>query len=616
MIGRDHSLSTLCAATPTSTADTMRALMRATRDRIRDAGADPATFYDDALGLLVEHQAPDATTWARDLLIPTNGTGDHGAPADPAAAIAVLDGLPADPDPTLLDGRLRAFAAGCARLDRLGRQVARDGGIKRLEQAGVAAPAKMIDAALAGLADETGQDAGQGRAIALEAPEPWPDPVDGAALADEIRTTFLRHVILPEGGAVALALWTLLTYSHDEAECSPLLVLSSPEKRCGKTTTLDLLGALVLKPQPAANLTPAAVFRAIEAYAPTLLIDEADTFATDNSELRGVLNSGHTPGSAYVVRNVGDDHEPRAFSTWCPKAIALIRRLPATLEDRAIVLPMRRRARGETVARLRLGKVVAALAPVRRRAVRWAQDTVAVRREADPVIPAGLHDRAADNWRPLLAIADALGGDWPAAARAAALVLSGAGVVEDASVGVQLLTDLRAIFGDHENPVALPTSTILDDLRGMEERPWGEWGKPPRPMTPRQLATMLKPYGVASRDFRTPEGTRMAYYHEDLADAFARYAPEPPSQSTTARQPNKDAAKCDFQSTTPAAPVVDSDARKPASLLACRAVVDSKPSTEAPVVDSDARKPASLLACRAVVDSKPSTEAPAGKVYL
>lgn len=45
-------------------------------------------------------------------------------------------------------------------------------------------------------------------------------------------------------------------------------------------------------------------------WKPTMLIDEADTFLCDNDELRGVLNTGHTRATAYVIRTVGEDHEP------------------------------------------------------------------------------------------------------------------------------------------------------------------------------------------------------------------------------------------------------------------------------------------------------------------
>jgi hypothetical protein len=111
------------------------------------------------------------------------------------------------------------------------------------------------------------------------------------------------------------------------AAASPLLALTSPEKRCGKTTTLSLLTRLVPRPLLSSNISPAALFRIVEKYCPTLLIDEADSFLRDKEELRGILNSGHTRDAAYVVRTVGDDKEPCRFSTWAPKAVALIGRL-------------------------------------------------------------------------------------------------------------------------------------------------------------------------------------------------------------------------------------------------------------------------------------------------
>jgi putative DNA primase/helicase len=79
----------------------------------------------------------------------------------------------------------------------------------------------------------------------------------------------------------------------------------------------------------------------------SLLVDEADSFLGEKEELRGILNSGHTRDAAYVVRTVGDEHEPRRFSTWAAKAVAMIGHLPDTLADRSIIIPMRRRAPGE-----------------------------------------------------------------------------------------------------------------------------------------------------------------------------------------------------------------------------------------------------------------------------
>jgi hypothetical protein len=91
-------------------------------------------------------------------------------------------------------------------------------------------------------------------------------------------------------------LWVAHTYLLDRFLVSPRLGVRSPTKGCGKTLLLDVLGRLVLRPLPAANVTSSAIFRVIEGHCPTLLVDEADTFLYDNDELRGVLNSGHRKG--------------------------------------------------------------------------------------------------------------------------------------------------------------------------------------------------------------------------------------------------------------------------------------------------------------------------------
>jgi hypothetical protein len=147
-------------------------------------------------------------------------------------------------------------------------------------------------------------------------------------------------VAVPRCADIAAALWTVHAHALEAAGASPLLTLTSPEKRCGKTTMLLLLARLVPRALLSSNISPASLFRIVERYSPTLLVDEADSFLRDNEELRGILNSGHTRDAAFVVRTVGDEHEPRRFSTWAPKAVALIGRLQSNvvngLDDSAI----------------------------------------------------------------------------------------------------------------------------------------------------------------------------------------------------------------------------------------------------------------------------------------
>jgi hypothetical protein len=68
--------------------------------------------------------------------------------------------------------------------------------------------------------------------------EPSAEPVDGAALLNNLRRVFRRYVVLPKGADIALPLWVLHAWTMDAGDISPLMVLVSPTKRCGKSSVL------------------------------------------------------------------------------------------------------------------------------------------------------------------------------------------------------------------------------------------------------------------------------------------------------------------------------------------------------------------------------------------
>jgi putative DNA primase/helicase len=184
-------------------------------------------------------------------------------------------------------------------------------------------------------------------------PNPWSQPVDGMQLLSAVSDMVRRFVILPQHADAAVALWIVLTYCIDWAQVAPILAVTSPEKRCGKSTLLFVIDRLSSRPLSSSNISAPALFRAVEKWQPTLIIDEADSFIRDSEEMRGVLNSGHTRPTAYVIRTTGEDFEPRRFSTWGAKAIALIGSLPDTLQDRSIVIDLRRKLSNESAEKLR-----------------------------------------------------------------------------------------------------------------------------------------------------------------------------------------------------------------------------------------------------------------------
>jgi len=287
--------------------------------------------------------------------------------------------------------------------------------------------------------------AGQGRPVELREPEPWPNFVDGAALLDEMAEAIDRHVILNAASRDAVTLWCVGVHAFDSFDIFPRLFVTAPTKGAGKTTALDTIERLVPRPLAAANASAAAIFRAIPAMRPVLLLDEGDAWVRDNEDVRAVIDAGHKRGGL-VLRCVGDENEPRAFDVFAPVALAAIGRLPDTIEDRSIIVPLRRKLPHEGIESLRAGRVV--LERLARQAARWALDSAAALASAEPEMPSGIINRTADNWTALLAVADLAGGDWPARASRAAMALTRG---EDQSLGVMLLADTRGLFGAGEH---------------------------------------------------------------------------------------------------------------------------------------------------------------------
>lgn len=442
--------------------------------------------------------------------------------------------LPEDPSEVQLEDWLTEVADQVEEMDPGHRALVREAVINRLDTVeSIRAPARVADAFLPQSSPDGAGKASQGSTLALEDPEPWPESVDGAALIEELVDAFDTYLALPDGAAVALALWTLHAHAHDASPVSPVLAITSPEKRCGKTTLLELLSALVPRALPASNLTAATVFRTVEEWQPTLLVDEADTFLAEGTTLRGVLNSGHRRSLAYVPRCVGDGNEVRQFRTWAPKAVALIGQLPDTLADRSIEVRMRRRAPDEEVARLRLDQVEKEMEPVCRRACRWTRDCLDTLATADPEIPQGLDDRERDNWRPLLAIVDMAGGPWPERAREAAVRLSGEGQ-DDRSLGTRLLGDVRRILEAHPSD-SIRSKVLVNKLCQMEEAPWREYkGKG---LSAVSLANFLRSFDVSSKQIRFQSGSYKGYEVSAFEDAFRRYLP---AKAKQAKQPGHD----------------------------------------------------------------------------
>lgn len=404
----------------------------------------------------------------------------------------------------------------------------------------------------------------QGEIVLFNDPEPWPESVDGAALLDEMAVIFTRFLVLPEGAADTAALWVAHAHAYDAFLHSPRINPYSPEKGCGKTTFLDVLQAVTPKALRTENVTTAVLFRLIEAHAPTLLVDECDTFLKDNDELRGALNAGHRRGGVHL-RCEGDDNKVKPFKTFAPVALAGIRELPSTLADRSIKIRMQRAKHGELRERFD-ARSAASLVELKRKAARWAADNLPTLERADPDM-GNLFNRKADNWRPLFAIAETAGGDWPMKARKAVVRLSEA---DDGSEGVAvvLLEDIRTMFSKSER---LPSAELCEALSQLKERPWPEWDHG-KPINQQQVAKLLKPFGIKPGVIRIGQSTPRGYERGQFVEAFDRYL-----QGATAQQHSADAGFRDFEGATRGQDVADENKQKLHENKDCCGVADENP---------------------------------------
>jgi hypothetical protein len=350
---------------------------------------------------------------------------------------------------------------------------------------------------------------------------------DTGGLLSEIRDFVARYVILPGDHFYdAVALWTLHSHAIGAADTSPRLVFKSPEKESGKTRALEALEVITPNPLLVMNTTIAAIFRLLaEEEVTTLLHDEVDAIFSakagpQNEDLRALLNAGYRRG-ATVARVVGEGKKMtvKRFPVFAATALAAIGDLPDTIESRSIIVPMRRRAPDEPVAQFRRRRVELESQGLREALTEWASIYIDVLSVAEPEMPDGVTDRAADCWEPLLAIGELAGGEWLQRARAAAAEIVGGRVAEDSSVGVRLLADIQVVFADRDR---MSTSGLLGALNALDESGWGGWNDG-KGMNPRDLGRRLRPYGVKSKNVRLDGTQEKGYGRADFADPFARY---------------------------------------------------------------------------------------------
>ena len=350
--------------------------------------------------------------------------------------------------------------------------------------------------------------------------------MDGAALLDSLVAILERYAALPAGGAPAVALWALYTWCFRAFAVSPYLMVTAPEREAGKSRVTEILSWMVARAKPASDASAAALFRIIERDGPTILIDEAQHFLKrrDGDPMRGIILAGFTRRLATVDRCEGEGNEVRSFSTFAPKAMngRKLAGMDDMLTSRSVVIPMTR-------ARKLLPELRADRDPVgddlKRQCARWAADNEAALREADPDT-GGRIGRIAQVWRPLFAIADAAGGEWPERARKAADALNtqAAAFADGETLGTMLLADVREVFREKGDPERIQSKDLDTALIALPERPWEAMPKTGKSITAQARGRMLAEYGIHAKTLRFDGGRNAkGYERASFVEAWTAY---------------------------------------------------------------------------------------------
>ena len=381
---------------------------------------------------------------------------------------------------------------------------------------------------------------------------------DGTQLLEALDAFVRRFVILSPAQSAAIALWVAHTYTFKFAAWTPYLNVRSAAPECGKSHLLEVLEFLVRKPWKVDGASPAVLYRKIEVEKPTLLFDELDTTFKGDKEaaqaIRQVLNAG-AKYNGTIARLVGENHMPKDFSVFCPKALAGIGNLPPTVSSRALPITLARKLPSERVEYLDHDSldIKSKAAELRKRLSDWTE-RVASNFKVPPEFPDTLSDRQKDGARILLAIADTAGGKWPSLARTVLCEIYGTRPSDDVSIGVQLLIDLRAIFGDEDELEKVATAELVERLARIETSPWSEWNRG-KAITGSGLARLLNPFGIFPKTIRIATVTAKGYERVQFEEAWDRYCPRnpsrcpsPPSAAVTPSHPSIHAGPDHFSS--------------------------------------------------------------------
>jgi hypothetical protein len=357
--------------------------------------------------------------------------------------------------------------------------------------------------------------------------EPWPEPVETAALLRDVIGKIDQHFAARPHEVLTVGLWTMMAWVHEiAATYSPFLVATSAEPDSGKTTMLGTVSFLTPKPFSAVEVTGPNIYRFVDREKPTFILDEADDLFKRKTDVQHIFNSSWTRGTKIPRQaNVGGASVTVWYDPFCPKAVGLLGlNIQRALASRGIIIKVWPKRPGDTQEFNHIDD--AAFAELRSKLARWSADNAIALKDARPQYPVGFNNRLQSNWRLLLAISELAGGQWPEQAREAAERISR--TTRKPSFGLQLLVALHKIFASRKfvSRSEITSEEIIVQLRSDRDSVWVDYKG--GHITQRQVADLLEQYDVfphAVHPTKRGNLTLRGYSREQFADVFARFVP-------------------------------------------------------------------------------------------
>lgn len=343
----------------------------------------------------------------------------------------------------------------------------------------------------------------------------------GASVLDQTHGFISRFVAMPSPAALDLVtVWVAHTHVRTADRLAfhttPRLYVGSDEPQSGKSMVLDMVRLLSYNGRTMLDATPHGFVTMLTEQQSSVVLDEIDIlFGAGNAKrvLVSLLNGGYRYGESWV-RNGKESSVFGAVALGGLSAKFRTAQALAPLRQRCIsieMVPATPPEEYDATDHEALGNAY------RADLTAWAKrHTPAIVAAKPEDIPPGITARLKEVARPLFAVADAAGGDWPERIRAAAreLMLGQSEQPEDVPIADQLLADVLRVFADRE-AVKLPTIELVDGLYALPKSVWLDmW--PQATGAPRNLAAMLRPMGVEPRSLDIDGHTHKGYHLAEL----------------------------------------------------------------------------------------------------